>query len=207
MSRSMSGPGFGVGARIRTAIAAGALTIAGVWLASGIGTAARARDDAETQRVDAGGATFQAPKSWKSTPTPPGNAMRRAQLTIPPSAGDADAGELVVFGFPGDAGGVEANVERWRRQFQDDNGNPPEAKTRKVESKAGPCTVVELAGRYVAPIRPGDLETFNKENYAMLGAIAILNDRSYFIRLVGPRKTLEDQRAAFVKLVESIEAD
>src|SRR3954447_12009615 len=72
--------------------------------------------DAPPQTIDAGGLTFQAPGSWKSSR--PINTMRRAQLTVAPAEGDADPAELVVFAFPGGGGSVDANVKRWQEMFR-----------------------------------------------------------------------------------------
>src|SRR5207253_3050304 len=77
--------------------------------------------DAPPQSIDAGGLTFQAPGSWKSS-RPSNPAMRRAQLTVAPVQGDADPAELVVYAFAGGGGGTEANVKRWQGFFRDDSG-------------------------------------------------------------------------------------
>ena len=66
-------------------------------------TATLATADDATQKIDAGGLTFQAPSAWKSTA--PESQMRRAQLEIKPAAGDDDPAKLVVFAFPGGAVG------------------------------------------------------------------------------------------------------
>ena len=47
--------------------------------------------------------------------------MRVAQFVVPGPGGDAEMG---VFRFAGGAGGVDANIARWKGQFV-----PPEGKT------------------------------------------------------------------------------
>ena len=89
-------------------------------------------DDAK-QMVDAKGLKFEAPASWKSSP--PLGSMRRAELKVEPIAGDDFPGELVVFAFPGGVGTVQANIERWKNQFKDKDGNPPKSRPRRLKAR------------------------------------------------------------------------
>ncbi len=106
---------------------------------------AMAADDPK-QTIDAQGMTFQAPASWKSNP--PSRQMRRAELKVEPIEGDDYPAELVVFSFPGDAGGVKANLERWRRLFKDEDGNPPAIESKEVKGKNVDVTRAETTGHY-----------------------------------------------------------
>ena len=47
--------------------------------------------------------------------------MRAATYIIPPATGDSDGGECAVFENLG--GGVQANVDRWFRQFEEPKEN------------------------------------------------------------------------------------
>jgi hypothetical protein len=165
---------------------------------SGLGAALQ-----DTQTVDAGGLKFQAPKEWKSVP--PKGGMRKAELSVPPASGDKDPGVVAVFAFPGGAGGVEANLERWQKQFRDASGNPPKLEPKNIKSKSGvPVTRVELAGTYTEPTF-GQGEPTPKPNYRLLGAIVETPQMSYFLRLTGPENTVKGANAAFDKALDSIE--
>ncbi len=109
-------------------------------------------DDAK-QKVDAKGLTFEAPASWKSSP--PTRQMRRAELKVEPIDGDDFPAELVVFVFPGGVGSVQANIERWKNQFKDKDGNPPKVETKKVKGKNVEVTRVETSGHYHPAQFPG----------------------------------------------------
>jgi hypothetical protein len=159
-------------------------------------------DDAKTQTVDAGGMTFEAPASWKSTP--PESSMRRAQLEITPAKGDEDPSRLIVFAFPGGAGTVDANIERWQRMFRDKDGNPPKVDVKTVKTKSGDATRVEIAGHYYPATFPGQKKEPDRENHRLLGGIVIGDDASYFLRLVGPEKTVSEARPDFDKMLASI---
>src|SRR5277367_4273713 len=102
--------------------------------------------DTPKQTVDAQGVKFQAPQAWKSVPST--SQMRRAILKIEPVEGDDFQGELVVYAFPGGVGGVDANIERWQKQFKDKEGNPPKIERKTVKGKNVEVTRAETSGHY-----------------------------------------------------------
>jgi hypothetical protein len=125
-------------------------------------------------------------------------------LTVEPSKGDKDPAELAVFVFPGDVGGVKANVERWEKMFQDKDGKVAKAKTETRKVAGVEVTVVEIAGRYVAAVAPGAAETYDKPDYRFLGAYVPASGRTFTLRMVGPDKTMKDAKADFDAMVKSI---
>jgi hypothetical protein len=161
--------------------------------------------DAPTQKIEAGGLTFQAPASWKSTP--PTSRMRLAQLAVKPAEGDDDPAELLVFAFPGGGGTAEQNIKRWQGFFKDEDGNPPKIASKTVKGKNVDVIRVETSGRYVAPVTPGSPERHNKPNYHLLGAIVQAGGTGYYLRMIGPEKTTVAARPAFDELIASISAE
>jgi hypothetical protein len=157
------------------------------------------------QTINGGGVTFDVPGSWKSSK--PSSSMRRAQLAIPKAAGDKEDGELVLFAFPGGAGSVEANIERWAGQFRGDDNQPPTPKSTKSKGQNTEVTKVELSGRYVAPVAPGSPDTVNKPDFELVGLIVITPDISYFFKAVGPKATMKAAAKDFDALVASIKLD
>ncbi len=95
--------------------------------------------------------------------------MRRAILKIEPMEGDDFPGELVVYAFPGGAGSVEANIERWQKQFKDKDGNPPKIETKTVKGKNVDVTRAETSGHYF-PAQFGRPEP-DRPDARLLGAI------------------------------------
>ena len=160
--------------------------------------------DDKTQTVDAGGLTFEAPAAWKSSK--PGTSMRRAQLAVAPVEGDKDGAELVVFAFPGGAGGVDANVDRWQKTFKDKEGNNPKAVVTTLKGKNVEVTRVELSGHYYPTTFPGQAKQADKPDYRLVAGIVGTDDFGYFLRLVGPEKTVKASKAEFDKLLASIKA-
>lgn len=179
------------------------MTRIGRFTMSGLGAFALAMvalgaDAPKPQTVDVGGLTFEAPATWKSSK--PSSTMRKAQLAVAPAEGDADGAELVVFVFPGGAGTVESNVERWRKQFQDAEGRPPEVVSKSLKGKNTQVTRVEVAGKYRDPFS----QAGEKPNYRLLGAIVVTGDAGYFLKMVGPDKTMKAATTDFDALIASI---
>lgn len=132
---------------------------------------------------------FTAPPAWKSRPA--ASAMRVAEFTVPRAAGDSEDGEVVVYFFGGAGGGVKENIERWVGQFQAADGGPASAPVEMV-SKIGALTVtsVDVSGTYVAEIRPGQSERFNKPGFRMRAAVIETPKGPYFVKLTGPQATV-----------------
>ncbi len=166
-----------------------------------VGLTAVAADDAP-QTIKAGALSFKAPASWKSEK--PKSSMRLSQLKVAAAPGDDEPAELAVFAFPGGGGAVQQNVERWESQFVDADKKTPKA---KVESRKGvnvDVTRVEVAGRNVAPIMPGQAGKSDKPNQRLLGAIVVTKDVGYFFKMVGPDKTVLAASKGFDALIESM---
>lgn len=148
------------------------------------------------------GIRFDAPADWTSTP-PSNPQMRRAQLRINATKGDAKPAELVLFAFPGGVGSLDMNIERWANQFKDDDGNSPKPKIEKRKGKNTEVVFVETAGRYVSTI-PVPVD---EPNSRLLGAIVETPDAAFYFKLTGPTKTVEAARAGFEQLIKSIQID
>ncbi|CAN5868763.1 hypothetical protein BH23PLA1_BH23PLA1_41350 [soil metagenome] len=186
------------------------MTIASRWTITTLGLAAltlctttASLAQEETQTITAQGVTFEIPKDWKQSR--PASTMRAAQIEIGPAEGDEEAAELVLFVFPGGAGTVQANVDRWQQQFVGEDGKPPKIETSKGQGKNVEATAVETAGRYVAAVQPGLPQQFDKSNYRLLGGIVTTPQAGYFFKLVGPDKTVNEARPAFEAMLKSME--
>jgi hypothetical protein len=160
--------------------------------------------DGPKQTIDARGLKFEAPASWKSSP--PSSQMRRAQLRVDPIEGDDYPAELVVYAFPGGAGSVEANLKRWQGLFKDKDGNPPEIRSKKVKGKNVEVTRAETAGHYY-PAQFGAVREPDRPDARLLGAIIMTDEASYYIRMVGPNRTMTKLRPDFDELLSTIRVE
>jgi len=160
--------------------------------------------DEPKQKIDAKGLTFEAPKSWKSSP--PTTSMRRAQLKVEPIAGDDYPAELIVFAFSGAAGSVEDNLTRWQKLFKDEDGNPPKMESKKIQAKNTEVTRAETSGHYY-PASFGGKKEPDRPGARLLGVIVTGEKSSYYIRMVGPDKTMKKLKDDFDEMVKTIKLE
>jgi hypothetical protein len=144
--------------------------------------------------------TWLDPPAWKKSDRP--SAMRKATYVIPRARGDSEDGELGVFYFgPGQGGGIEANVERWVKQFKD----VPADRVRREDRRANGLVehVVEIeSGTFNANSMGGPEKL--RQNYALLGAIVEAPSGAYFFKLTGPAKTVAQAKKSFYALLDSV---
>jgi len=153
----------------------------------------------------AAGVRWTAPASWKSEAPRP---MRAATYSIAPVAGDQGIAECVVNYFgPGQGGGVDANIERWRGQMLGVDGKPATAKIDKRATKGVPITLIDTSGTYTGMGGPMMAGSKPAAGYRLLGAIVEGPGGSVFFKLTGPAKTIAAQQKNFEQLLASIQPD
>lgn len=131
---------------------------------------------------------WQPPPDWQSQP--PGQ-MVLASFT----AGDEAGGKVAVniSMFPGDVGGLLANVNRWRAQVG--LGGIGEAEL------AGSLTPLENDARLV-DVTGTDLS--DGEPKRLVGAIVPRPGQTWFYKLTGREKAVGRQKEAFIKFVQTV---
>ena len=130
--------------------------------------------------------------------------MRKATYVIPKTKGDTEDGELAVFYFGQNMGGsVDANLERWIKQFTD--ADPKQVKRDERSSNGLLQHTVEIASGTYESGMPG-APAGAKTNYALIGAIVETPVGNYFFKLTGPKKTIHEARPKFFELLDSIKA-
>ena len=162
--------------------------------------------DEHPKQVKAGNLFFRVPTDWiQQTPA---SSMRKAQFEIPVKGDNNESASVVVYYFgPNQGGSVEANLKRWELQFE----APEEISLtdfKKLEEKRSAglnVTILELAGTYVAPLSPRNPNVrHNKPNYRLFAAVVETADGPFFFKIVGPAQTMEQQRAHFMLLIDSL---
>jgi len=154
----------------------------------------------------AAGLTFTTPDGWKQAPA--GSSMRVAEFTLPRAAGDPDDGQLVVYYFGGSGGSVDANMQRWIGQMEQPDGRPSSAVAKKESRKVNGLNVslVDVSGTYTAEMSPGASTHHNNARYRMRAGVVETGKGPYFIKLVGPEKTIAKWERAFDQFVGSLKA-
>lgn len=145
--------------------------------------------------------------TWVDPPAfrrvPPSNPMRKASFVVPHADGDTDDGELTVFYFgPGQGGSIDANVDRWIKQFSDVKSGD----VRRADREANGLHqhTVELdSGSFSGGMGMGG-GSAPKPNYGLVGGIVETPSGAYFFKMTGPSKTIKKAKPDFYALLDSI---
>jgi hypothetical protein len=147
---------------------------------------------------------FTAPPAW--TTRPAASSMRVAEFVIPRADGDSEDAELIVYYFGSGAGTVDANIDRWISQIQQPDGTATKNKAKRSSQTVNglAITLVDAAGTYVAEVRPGAAEHFNKPGFRLRAAVVDTPRGPYYIKMTGPTKTVGAAEAAFAAFLGSL---
>lgn len=144
-----------------------------------------ARPRGSTPPSGGGGLKWELPEGW----TPGANRPMRVATFM---AGKADPVECyITFLGPG-AGNELANLNRWRSQLRLEPVAQITGETR-IPMLGEDALFVEIVGTH-----PDDSEGM------MLGTICNLPGRSVFVKMLGPRQTVEPQRESFLSFCKSL---
>jgi hypothetical protein len=136
------------------------------------------------------------------------SSMRVAQYRLPHAATDTEDASLVLYYFgQGQGGSASANVERWIGQMKQAEGasSKEAVKQEQLEVNGLKVTTVDVSGTYVAETAPGSGTFHNKPAYRLRAAVVETPNGSYFVKLVGPEKTVAQWNESFLSYVRSFE--
>ncbi len=138
----------------------------------------------------AGMPAWEVPPSWKEQA--PGD------MILSSFAATDDAGnrvDITVSRFGGPAGGVQANVNRWRGQLGLGPASDDElAKLPTLDVAGGRATLVDVSGVNAKTGKPGRL----------VGVIVPRGGQTWFFKLIGHDAVAQRERENFVKFVQSV---
>jgi len=133
--------------------------------------------------------------------------MRIGEFVLPAAdARDEDA-SLVIYFFGGTGGTVQANIDRWMSQLTQPDGRKTKdtATTSSRLINGLSVTLFDATGTYVAEVAPGATERFNKPDFRLRAAVIQTPGGPYFIKLVGPTRSVtrwDRQYEAFLQTIE-----
>ena len=136
------------------------------------------------------------------------SSMRVAQYKLPKAAGDTEDASLVLYYFgQGQGGSTAANMERWVGQMQQPDGSPSKdkAKEETFEANGLKVSTIDVSGTYVAETAPGSGTSHNKPGYRLRAAVVETPKGAYFVKLVGPEKTIAQWNDSFLSYLRSFE--
>jgi hypothetical protein len=128
--------------------------------------------------------TWEAPKHWERKPA---TQMRVGNYAVTNNAGEVL--DFSITSFPGDVGGILANVNRWLGQVgispTDEQGLSQYLSDRMIDEK------------------PAKLVLAESEEQALYAAILVHNERSWFLKLMGDVKLARSEKENFLGLIDS----
>jgi hypothetical protein len=133
---------------------------------------------------------WEVPPNWTETPAGP---MVVRSFSISGDAGQKAAVSISVFG--GGAGGILANVNRWRGQI---NLPPIEeaalaTATESLDAAGGKATLVDFTGTNTA-----------SQPSRLVAAMVAHGDETWFYKLTGDGPVVGREKASFVKFVQTV---
>ena len=134
------------------------------------------------------GLVWTAPASWTAKPP---SAMRKGSFAI--KDGDAEA-DLSITAFPGDTGGLLANLNRWRGQILLAPLTPDQLDANRQHIDIGSLhvDVVDFAG------------TANGVPTRIIGAVVPTGGETWFFKLMGPDAVVSKEKAAFLEFLRTV---
>jgi hypothetical protein len=136
-----------------------------------------------------GALTWTAPAHWSAKPA---SAMRKGSFAV---KGDGAEADLSITAFPGDTGGLLANLNRWRGQV----ALPAFAESdlpksvEHIDTGTLHFEVVDFAG------------TANGAPTRIVGAILARNGETWFFKLMGPDAVVAKEKPEFIKFLGTVQ--
>jgi len=144
--------------------------------------------------------TLPKPAAW--TWVKPSMQFRTLQYQVcnPGPGKVAPCADLIVSVFKlGDGGSVDANIGRWKNQFQNADGSPAEPNRSQRVVAGASVTRVDLKGAWKG-MGMGEAQN----NSEQLAAAIELPQETIYIRMVGPESTVEAARKDFEAMVDGL---
>lgn len=170
----------------------------GVVILSGrAGAQDKKKDDLKSMTVDIDGLKSEAPKDWKREK--PANLLRSYQFRLPKADGDKEDADLGIL--PDVTGKDEDNIARWKKMFLPVDGKTIDETSKLEKLKVGDAklTYLDVQGTYLKKQRPldPDFKAMKMPNYRMFSVLFETKENTHLIRVIGPAKTLEQNKKAF----------
>ncbi len=149
--------------------------------------------------------SFPLAKGWIQEA--PSNRMRLVQAKLPNSKKKIAPAELAVFYFgEGQGGTVQANLARWKSQFQKPEGRSDAdfSQEYKVTVSGLSVTTLSVHGKYAPAAMPGRPAQKPIDDARMFAIIVETKQGPYFIKITGPTSTMDQHKAGLAAIVRGI---
>ncbi len=140
------------------------------------------------------GVHWNAVAGWEEQPA---NGVRKGSYLV--RGADGKTADVSIISFPEAAGGVLANVNRWRDQLK----LAPVAD----EAQAGTALAVDGHDTLFVDLVSEQPITPDGAKSRILGGILPLNGETWFFKMMGPDALVESQREAFKEFLQGVHVD
>ncbi len=150
----------------------------------------------DAQHLAKGAISYKVSNTWVKEPV--SNSMRLEQYKI------ANNSSLSVSFLPGNAGGLDANIERWKNQFSQDAAFKILENTQ-FNYHSIPVTKLYLNGNYLEskdPFNPSTQKLLRK-NWAAYIIVAETEPGTWFFKILGPVSELKQEEKHLEDFVKS----
>lgn len=132
--------------------------------------------------------TWTAPTHWTAKPA---SAMRKGSFAVKDGGAEAD---LSITAFPGDTGGLLANLNRWRGQISLPPLAADQLDANREHLDIGPLhvEVVDFAG------------SANNTPTRIVGAVVPVGAETWFFKLMGPDALVAKEKPAFLEFLRTV---
>ncbi len=135
---------------------------------------------------------WKAPASWEEQPA---SGFRKGSFLV--RGTDGKTADVSVISFPATAGGLLANLNRWRDQL----------KLTPISNEAEAGTPIKIDGRdmfFVDLVSEQSISPDGSKS-RILGGIFPINGATWFFKMLGPDQLVESQRDAFKEFLQSVQ--
>lgn len=144
------------------------------------------------------GIELSAPADWQPKQA---RMMTLKVFAAPKVEGDPEDADVAISNL-GSKVPLKMNTDRWCGQFGYEGTACEGALQKKtLDGTAYPTTIVELSGTYTGGGMMGQ-PSAPKKDFKMLAAEIVTPDKPYYVKMIGPAKTVEHWRAAFMEMVQ-----
>ncbi len=143
---------------------------------------------------------LRADASWEEVR--PRVSLIQYEFRVPPPETAEAPGRITVTAA---GGGIEANIERWKKQFRADDVSRTENGSVEKKTIAGlEVHLVDVSGTFLdrrGPFAPA----IERPGYRLLGAIIPTpDDGTFFVKFTGPRPTVTENKEKFAAMIDSL---
>ena len=135
---------------------------------------------------------WTAPSGWEEQPA---TGFRKGSFLVRDA--DGKTADVSVTSFPEAAGGLMANVNRWRNQL----------KLSPTSNEAAAGTPMPVGGRdmyFVDLVSDQPIAPEKETKSRILGGILPAEGETWFFKMIGPDQLVESQRTAFQQFLQSV---